>query len=344
MNKRIFYLLTSIVTAAVVVLSGCSISAATAEDVTGAAAETGACAEEVMPEDTTVPQELVPEEFLPLTDTVESSAVPDYRLGRYPQSGNTVYRSGSSQIDYSYASDGYVQVAHSGSTKRLKVQIVHEKKTYNYDLNTAGNFEVFPLQSGDGAYNIRIMQNVDGNRYVQLAAKKINVTLKDQLSPFLYPSQYVSYTAEAEVVKKAAELCAGLTGDAEKVAAVYDWIIRNVTYDSAKAASVRSGYLPRPDDTLTTKKGICFDYAALMAAMLRSQGVPTRLICGTVSANDLNHAWNEVYLAGAGWVTVRVYFEGSKWERMDPTFGTSNSSTIEQYIGNGTNYTTLRIY
>lgn len=344
MNKRIFFMLTSVVTAVVIVLSGCSISAATAEDVTGAAAETDAYSEELIPEDVAVPEELIPEEFLPLNDNVAGSAVPDYRLGRYPAAGNTVYRSGGSSIDHSYAADGYVRVAHNGSTKRLKVQIVHEKKTYNYDLNTAGNFEVFPLQSGDGTYNIRIMQNVDGNRYVQLAAKKITVALKDQLSPFLYPSQYVSYNAESAVVKKAAELCAGLTGDAEKVAAVYDWIIRNVVYDSAKAASVRSGYLPCPDDTLTTQKGICFDYAALMAAMLRSQGVPTRLICGTVSANDLNHAWNEVYLAGAGWVTVRVYFEGSKWERMDPTFGTSNSSTIEQYIGNGTNYTTLRIY
>lgn len=344
MNKRILLLLTSVVMSVSVVLSGCNISAATAEDVVGAVSENTAAAEELFDEDTAVPEEIVPEEFLPLTDTVESSAVPDYRLGRYPATGKTVYTSGGTRIDHSYAEDGYVHVAHSGSTKRLKVQIVHEKKTYNYDLNTAGNFEVFPLQSGDGAYTVRVMQNVDGNRYVQLAAKKINVTLKDQLSPFLYPSQYVAYTAESEVVKKAAELCAGLTGDAEKVSAVYDWIIRNVTYDSAKAATVKSGYLPRPDETLTTRKGICFDYAALMAAMLRSQGVPTRLICGTVSANDLNHAWNEVYLAGAGWVTVRVYFEGSKWERMDPTFGTSNSSTIEQYIGNGTNYTTLRIY
>ena len=126
--------------------------------------------------------------------------------------------------------------------------------------------------------------------------------------------------------------------------AIFNFVVSNLTYDYEKAATVKSGYLPDLDQVLAAKKGICFDYAALMAAMLRSQGVPTRLICGTVSANDLNHAWNEVYLAGAGWVTVRVYFEGSKWERMDPTFGTSNSSTIEQYIGNGTNYTTLRIY
>ena len=72
--------------------------------------------------------------------------------------------------------------------------------------------------------------------------------------------------------------------------------------------------------------------------------MPTKLVVGTVSAADLNHAWNEVYLEGKGWVTVRLYFEGSAWERMDPTFGASGNANVEQYIGDGSNYTTLRIY
>ena len=38
--------------------------------------------------------------------------------------------------------------------------------------------------------------------------------------------------------------------------------------------------LPSVDETLKTKKGICFDYAALMTAMLRSQGIPTKLEIG----------------------------------------------------------------
>ena len=78
-----------------------------------------------------------------------------------------------------------------------------------------------------------------------------------------------------------------------------------------------------------------------MAAMLRSQGVATKLICGTVSAADLNHAWNEVYLEGTGWVTVKLYFSGNAWERMDPTFAASGNSNIEQYIGDASNYTGL---
>lgn len=309
--------------------------------------ETSAESAEELEEDTSIDEselEQIPDEFMPLSDPGSGVAVPSSRMGKYIQVTNTIYATGGSQIDYGNAAEGYVRVAQSGSTKRLKVQIVHPNKTYNYDLNTNGTFEVFPLQSGNGTYKIRIMQNVEGNKYTQLAAKEINVTLNDQLSPFLYPSQYVNYNADSQVVKKAAELCNGITGDVEKVAAVYSWIINNVTYDQQKAATVQTGYLPLPDNTLSTKTGICFDYAALMAAMLRSQGVPTRLICGTVSAQDLNHAWNEVYLEGKGWVTVKIYFEGNTWQRMDPTFGASGNANIEQYIGDGSNYTSLRVY
>ncbi len=35
-----------------------------------------------------------------------------------------------------------------------------------------------------------------------------------------------------------------------------------------------AGYLPDVDSILQEKKGICFDYAALMATMLQSQNIP----------------------------------------------------------------------
>ena len=258
--------------------------------------------------------------------------------------GTVVYQKGGSVIDASNASKGYVMVKQSGVSKRLKVQIVMGDKKYNYDLNNAGNYEAFPLQMGNGTYKIRIMQNKEGNTYFELFSAQINVTLDSSYAPFLAPSQYVNYNASSATIKKAFDLCSKSTTDVEKLTVVYNWIINNITYDTQKAATVQSGYLPNVDSILQSKKGICFDYAAVMAAMLRSQGVPTKLVVGTVSAADLNHAWNEVYLEGKGWVTVRMYFEGSAWERMDPTFAASGGSNIEQYIGNGSNYTTLRIY
>ena len=81
---------------------------------------------------------------------------------------------------------------------------------------------------------------------------------------------------------------------------VYEYVIKNIVYDDEKAATVKSGYLPNVDDTLKTKKGICFDYAALMTAMLRSSGIPTRLDIGY--ATNIYHAWISTYLDEQGWV------------------------------------------
>ena len=257
--------------------------------------------------------------------------------------GTLLFQKGGSSIDASNTRDGYVMVRQTGVSARLKVQIVKDDKKYNYDLNNAGNYEAFPLQLGDGTYKIRIMQNKEGNKYFELYSATVDVTL-DPYAPYLAPSQYVRYSADSKVVKKSFDLCSGAQTELEKLEIIYSWIIQNISYDTQKAATVQTGYLPDPDAILDARTGICFDYAAVMAAMLRAQGIPAKLVIGTVSAADLNHAWNEVYLQGQGWVTVRIYFAGSRWERMDPTFAASGNANIEQYIGDGSNYTTLRVY
>ena len=58
-------------------------------------------------------------------------------------------------------------------------------------------------------------------------------------------------------------MAASATDQLEVVSNVYNYVINNVTYDTAKASSVQSGYLPNVDVVLAQKKGICFDYAAL---------------------------------------------------------------------------------
>ncbi len=257
--------------------------------------------------------------------------------------GDVVYQRNGSMIDASNASQGYVMVAQSGVTNRLKVQIAKEDVRYNYDLNNQGEWEAFPLQMGDGTYTIRIMQNKEDNLYFELFSAQITVTLDSEFAPYLCPNQFVCYDSSSAVVRKSMDLCSNAQTDIEKLAVVYRWITKNISYDTPKAESVQSGYLPEVDAILDSKKGICFDYASVMAAMLRAQGIPTKLVVGTVSERDLNHAWNEVYLQNVGWVTVRIYFEGNQWQRMDPTFEASGAS-FAKYIGDGSMYTSLKFY
>lgn len=170
------------------------------------------------------------------------------------------------------------------------------------------------------------------------------MTLKDELVPFLRPNQYVNYTEDSQAVALAAELTAGMTDNLEKVKTIYDYVVQNISYDRLLAAKVQSGYLPDIDQVLAKKKGICFDYAALMSAMLRSQEVPTKLVVGYTGS--VYHAWINVYSEEEGWIDAAIYFDGQEWKLMDPTFASSNNSSqaIMKYIGNGANYQAKYLY
>jgi hypothetical protein len=279
--------------------------------------------------------------FALLAQSVQAELLPGTEV---PLAGQGIYENGGSCIDASNAAKGIVAVKQSGVSGKLKVQIIKENSTYSYNLNNSGTYEQFPLQMGNGVYKVRIMKNIEGTKYVQTYATDISVTLENEFQPFLHASQYVNYSSSSASVKKAAQLCSGSKDDVAKVKAVYSFITGNISYDKTKASSVKTGYLPSADSTLSSKKGICFDYAALMASMLRSQGIPAKLVIGKVEPNDLSHAWNEVYIKGKGWVTVSFQSSGNAWERMDSTFGASKSKEMQKFIGNGSNYTGLRVY
>ena len=189
-----------------------------------------------------------------------------------------------------------------------------------------------PFTEGSGAYSIKIFENVSGNQYAQVLSQNVTVSLSDEFAPFLTPNQYVNFSSGSAAVKKGAELAASAADQIGVVTNVYNYVINNVTYDTAKAASVQSGYLPNIDQVLAQKKGICFDYAALMTAMLRSQDIPTKLVIGY--SGGLYHAWVNVYIDNVGWVDNFIYFDGHDWSLMDPTFASSGgqSESIKRYI------------
>lgn len=133
----------------------------------------------------------------------------------------------------------------------------------------------------------------------------------------------------------------------EKVEKVYSFVVGNLTYDRELARNVKSGYLPDLDQVLAKGKGICFDYAALMTAMLRCQGIPCKLVTGYVGTeNPAYHAWISVWSEETGWVDGAIYFDGSAWQRMDPTFASTGGSSeaMIEYIGDGNNYAVKYFY
>lgn len=228
------------------------------------------------------------------------------------QPGLKVVESKQAVIDYSNASDGYISIRHNEIGRRIKVRISFNNHMDTYDVDCSGIYNIYPLKYGAGSYSVVIYANVSGQRYSQEYACTIYANISDPLSCYLYPNQKCIYTADSPAVKKADELCTGLTDDMDKIRAIYSFVKTNIHYDYMKAMNMQSGYLPDVDEILACGKGTCYDYASLLCCMMRSQGIPTQLVMGML--DDLQyHAWNKVYVDGA-------------WKMLDATVASQGKS------------------
>lgn len=256
-----------------------------------------------------------------------------------PEASGEDVRSGSDvEIDASHVDKGYVMIRYNGSADKAKVQIgAPDGATYSYTL-LGNDFETFPISAGDGDYHIDVLEHAFEKMYALLFSTDLSVKLGDQFLPFLYPNQYVWFEKGDEAVKLAESTSNESSDDLNYVAQVYHYVTRNISYDTDLAQNVSVDYLPDIDVTLSSGKGICFDYASLMAAMLRSQGIPTKLVVGY--SGQAYHAWISVYLEETGWVEKVIEFDGKDWSLMDPTLAANNDAgAVKKYVGDGSNYT-----
>ena len=276
---------------------------------------------------------------------LESTLQPAQDMVIHPQaSGILTSVNEYATIDYSHTEDGYVMVLFTATTdKKIKAQVVGPTEAYTYNL-TPGQWTTFPLSDGNGEYTVKIYENIVDTRYAKVLAVDFTVALQDEFAPFIRPNQYVNYENAIETIRTATALTQGTSDLLSKVEIIYDYVVEHISYDHEKAAIVQSGYLPDLDQVLASGKGICFDYASLMTGMLRSQGIPCKLVVGY--AGSVYHAWISVWSESTGWIDGAVYFNGTSWQRMDPTFASSmkNQTAAMEYIGNGDNYTTKYIY
>ncbi len=102
----------------------------------------------------------------------------------------------------------------------------------------------------------------------------------------------------------------------------YDFVIEHLEYDREKAdgANERLGALR----ALQSKQGVCMEYADLLIAILRAQGIPARAAFGygndplvEETENRVGHQWVQVWYPDYGWLSI------------DPTWG----ETGREYIG-----------
>jgi Transglutaminase-like superfamily len=163
-----------------------------------------------------------------------------------------------------------------------------------------------------------------GSRSLPLALTVVKTAgscpVSGEMTPWLGPEQFIESDA-AEIVLLARKMLRG--NDVETVRATYQWIMNELQYEGYVAQDRGALYAAR------TRTGDCTEYAALLVAMLRANGIPARLLGGFVVDQDAllrsvdYHNWAEVFV-------------DARWHIVDPQKG--------RWMPTSLNYVPFEIY
>jgi len=221
-------------------------------------------------------------------------------------------------ISTQYAHLGLVQICYnSDSEAKLKLQVLNGDNKIVYNLRGDGSVESFSLQYGSGEYTVRIMENVEDDQYMAVETKKFEAQIDDEIDVYLNSIQNVNWDYDKLPIEDVPYIVyeSLSTGESrllyECSEDLYFFVTDNIDYDNDKINTLPYNYLPDIEETYTDKSGLCYDYASLFASMLRSIGVPAKLVKGYTSEQpNVYHAWTEVYIEG-------------RWMILDPTMGSN---------------------
>ena len=222
-------------------------------------------------------------------------------------SGVKLYNSQSREVE------GVVEVQGETSNSKIKLLLVRDEEQvwYEVKLNSGRFHEQLWLNKGTGKYTVYVMVNEYDKKYS--FGPKFSVNNIKEVNPYLVPDKYIE-SGDKLMIDKAAELTKSAVGDLEKASAIYSWVKDHVQYDYKKYNEHQNNNYDNEYGALLaleSGKGVCFDYAALVAALGRAAGIQTKLVTGTglLQGSSGYHAWNEMYIA-----------EQQQWIKLDATF------------------------
>ncbi len=193
----------------------------------------------------------------------------------------------------------------------------------------------FPGVQADGMTGLHLPFPVSSRIRYSVTSRERHVIADEQIAQGLDYSGSIRdrYLQLPELSGRMAELAQQVAGTAatpyDKTIAIRHHLLTSYRYslDTGTTVSTR----PIEDFLFTRKTGYCEHYATAMVLMLRSLGVPARLVTGflatewneygsyyTVRQRDA-HAWVEVYFPHSGWIT------------MDPTPDSSAASSLSAW-------------
>lgn len=197
---------------------------------------------------------------------------------------------------------------------KMKIGIIKGGKNYYYDIKNGLNELDIPLTMGNGTYKICIYKNVSGTKYSLVQSNTYELKLENENEVYLHSNIIVNYKTEDKPIKKAKSLTKGSSADNDKIEDIYEYVVENYLYDYDKLENLVSGYIPDINIIYKNKKGICYDISSLVAAMMRSQGIPVKVVTGYTNKVEVYHAWNLIYNEEKDeWITVDATYDLSMY-------------------------------
>lgn len=232
----------------------------------------------------------------------------------------TVEKLQGTEVEGKVALKGYT------SNDKIKIMVTNEttQKWYDVELEDGKFDEEIWLTEGMGDYTVSVLVNVVDDQYAY--GPKFIVENTVEVNKFLSPGKHIESNDEA-IVKLALDLTDGKETDVEKVEAIYDWVVANVSYDYDKYKAHQNKNFNNVYGALATLEsgnGVCYDYSTLVAALGRASGIETKVIKGEGITRSFKgyHAWNEFYST-----------EEERWVKLDATFASTSGNDFFDSTG-----------
>jgi len=277
-----------------------------------------------------------PEESIVYETTIDQSLLEvNFTIRR-----NDIYNGeGVFDMKEDYSKQGIVDLYYNaGTNKQVKLVISMGRKKYTYDIVDDPLLIYFPLQLGNGKYDVEVYENVKEEKYKKVYSRSVEVNVKDDRIVYLNTIQVIDWDVDDKVVELAEQLILeeqikrfesnGETYDSqsledltdlEKIQIIYRYVVENIRYDFAKLDTLQPDYIPDIEDVFNEKEGICYDYSAILASMLRRLSIPTKLIKGYTTKTEVFHAWNKVYIEDENrWIIIDTTHDSFMFERLKP--------------------------
>jgi protein-glutamine gamma-glutamyltransferase len=191
----------------------------------------------------------------------------------------------------------------------------------------SGNYRLLAADLSGAVYDVDVQHPVSQYEADSDIAKPTAAELRTagRKYPVRIAASYLQLPPmDPRIPKLAAEIVASAGSDYEKATAIDEYLKSRYGYTLELQRSVVAD--PIADFLFVRKQGHCEYFASSMAVMLRTLGIPTRVVNGFHSDEYNDLTANYVVRAKNAHSWVEAYFPGYGWQTFDPTPGSATGT------------------